>query len=220
MQPEPGSLSEASQILLNVAAGDSVPVALRKVGSSEQIRACLPGLEYLIEASQTAVDIIRNLFSDAAVDHEVGDVGSAATVPMNPARPPSATPVVPPPVPATKADQARAKLLEAIERLPHYRDMKGHIAGELAPKYDVERIPRRGSRGNAILYVLQGPARLRPILVDDLLHALQVMGVFEPEDPAARQKLSWEILELQRKKWPVERDLQKGTVVLHRGGTV
>ena len=89
--------------------------------------------------------------------------------------------------------------------LKNYRDLR-HIAAELADRIAVDAVPRKGSRGNALLWVLHQFRRRQGLSLDDLEYAFKRMGVFTSDDPEARRKVAWELGELGRKGWPIKSD--------------
>jgi hypothetical protein len=83
-----------------------------------------------------------------------------------------------------------------------------HIAEKLQSLYPlVKRVPRQKSRGNAALYVLDKFGRTRPLSLGDLVFAFRTMNVIDPSmsDSDARRLVGWEINELRRRKWPIQR---------------
>jgi len=214
MALSPDSLGPAAQFFLDIAAGDSLALALKKMGSNEQIVRSRSALEHLAKAGWEAVEFIDAFVGGAA---EALQPEPDATDPIFTAAP---APVVQrdravETQKLPKAARDISPLRRALDSLEDYRAIK-HVAPALAEQYGVERIPRPKTRGNALIFLLHKYARSGPVPVDELIDALRAMGVFEDGDAAARQKMSWELTELRKKGWPVRRE--GDLVSLTRGG--
>lgn len=113
------------------------------------------------------------------------------------------------------------ELRALLATLPDFRQI-AHVAETLRGRYpEVQRVPRQKSRGNAALLVLDKFARSRALSLGDLVFAFRTMNVINPEmsDPDARRLVGWEINELRRRKWPVQRIPGVGFRMLDSGGT-
>lgn len=120
----------------------------------------------------------------------------------------------PPPVPEVQQqpvadeededdDGGRPDVRRLMDGLPNYRKLR-HVAGELSKRFGVEMVPRSGSRGNAALWVLYQIGR-EGLTTADIVYAFRRMEILTNGDADATRKVLWELGELRRKKWPVER---------------
>jgi hypothetical protein len=106
----------------------------------------------------------------------------------------------------TTAPTAGPEVIKMLGSLkPNYRELR-HVAPGLAQTLGILSVPRAGSRGNALLFVLENYAPPTGVSLEDLVFAFETMHVFPRSDPDNRRKVNWEINALQRRGWPIRRD--------------
>jgi hypothetical protein len=108
---------------------------------------------------------------------------------------------------AVERSQSQPTPRELLVTLPDVKEIP-HVAERLKiATPGVTKLPRRASRGNALLFVLDRFGRTRPLTLGDLVFALQKMRAIEVDLPAAdaQRITAWEVNELRRRGWPVEK---------------
>lgn len=121
--------------------------------------------------------------------------------------------------PAGEADDGNGTH-RVLSGLKDYRDIR-HVGEELikrgitpAPR----AVPRWKSRGNALLYLLSTVGKRQGLTTDELVYAFQRMGILLPDDEDPRRKVTWELKELGRKGWPVEKEGATWRLTIQGGG--
>ncbi len=192
--PAMDNLAAAAEFFVQVASG--VPTERAAAISVGVDRQRINGLRHLVDQAEEA---LRWLDPLVGVDVEtlLKDTPSRNA---GPSRPKPKSDAAPPTAGEDPRDVHRL-----LDGLRSYRDLR-HIALELAHRINPEQVPRAGSRGNSLLWVLNQFGRSDGLSTDDLAYAFCRMGIFSDDDADAPRKVSWELSELKRKGWPVERD--------------
>jgi hypothetical protein len=217
---------DLAQFFRTLARGADPDAALRIYLGQAGPRGYIDGLNAIGRVTELANKAIERLHArlvrtDEPAQDRHRSTRTAQDSPRTPERepvtPPEQAPELPPeptvrePEPSQpevakagpSAGPAVVKMLRTLK--PNYRDIR-HVAPELAATLGVTSRPRAGSRGNALLYVLDNYAPPTGVSLEDLVVAFETMNVFSRGDPENRRRVNWEVNALQRKGWPILRD--------------
>jgi hypothetical protein len=208
-RPPPPQAAEAVSFYLDLVSGLPVEkAALRFSGHRDLIE----GLRFLHDGSSAVLQWAAVFFGSGdelppqqpvpGLPGE-GDLAGERDGSVTQTEPTSSDQPAPPPKPDNQGGTNDLRL--KLDGLKNYRDLR-HIAADLADRLAVDAVPRKGSRGNALLWVLHQFRRKQGLSLDDLEYAFKRMGVFTTDDPEARRKVAWELGELGRKGWPIKSD--------------